>query len=1028
LSFALRFLLAQLLFQSLCGKPNPKKLNIALKQIEDNAALDSEESVKKLDYAYGKAMERINAQEKDFIEIAHSALSWITLARSPLSIKELQFALAVEDELPELDEDNISDPEDILSACAGLLTIDDESSLVRLVHYTAQDYFENRWREWFPNAEIQISRACVSYLSYRAFDQLCPSADEVEQRVAQHVFYRYAALNWGYHVQSAAVQTEEFVIRFLTSKEKTSSAYQVIHRSKQEEKQQQNEISGIHLAAYFGLKDAIAQLLALGHAIDQKDGWQRTALSYAAECGHEEVVRYLVEERQVEMNSGDHTDTMTLAAKGGQENVVEYLMSRTQNDPSAAIDAESAAIVAILAGFDSMAQLVLTQNRNVNLDQERDGHTILAAVAREGNETMLKILLEHSNVDVNLGNRWNETPLIEAARNGHDAVVQLLIAHRGIDLDTQDAKETLSALAWAVRNEHESVVKLLLLAGANPNTQDYRKQTPLSMAAESGLEGVVGLLLRCGAEVGSTEYYGQTPLSFAAKNGHAAVVARLLAAGASPTNRDSVYWKTPLLWAAEWCHTDVVHLLLETEEVDCNESDKQGQTALLWAAHTSNQDLANELLAVAEIDVNLVDHTNKLCPLAVAAQKGAVPLVKRLLWRGANPNQTDANGSTPLLWASWAGYADVVEIFLEIDTVEIDQADARGQTPLSWAAERGHHQVVRLLLDRGANPTAKDSKGRAPVWWAIWNGQAEVTELFLSRDDAAAAAYEVDGDGWSPILWAFWNGHERVVDLLRQHSLRPDTLDAEDRQLREAIPDLLIHEYSIDFHSENFRQKSPLIWGAENDNLDVFAVALLQGPEEVTVLDTGNALFAAVRNGRKDIVEVLVRDRHIPWGDNTTRFFLWSYVEAATKSLIDILEVLTEFITPNSVELLTNKPILYEAVVEKRIDVVRFLLEHGLDINKKNQDIMVWAANYAEEDIVELLLSHEPRLDIVDPAHGQTPLIWAVQRGHRGNVKALLEHSANPNAMGECGFSPLAWAKQKGDEVIIEMLKAHGGE
>ncbi|KAL3459526.1 ankyrin repeat-containing domain protein [Aspergillus heterothallicus] len=1031
------FLLAQLLFESLRGKPNTKKLNMALKQIEEHAVIGYGKGIEELEYAYGTAMDRINSQAKDFIEIAHSVLSWITLARTPLSIKELQYALAVEDELPELDKDNVSDPDDILSACAGLVTIDDESKLVRLVHYTAQDYFDTRWTKWFPDAQLQISRACITYLSFKAFDHLCLSADEVEQRVDQHALYNYAALNWGYHVRSAAAQTEEFVIRFLASREKTASAYQVIHHRGNQPRQlnqnlnqqegQKQEITGIHLAAYFGLKDAIARLAALGHDIDQEDGWQRTALSYAAERGHEEVVKYLLEERQVQMNScGVASDTMTLAVKGGQENVVEYLMSRNQDNPSASIDVESAVIEAILSGFDSMVQLVLAQHRNVNLNQEREGHTILGAVAREGNETMMKILLASSNVDVNLGNFWSETPLIEAACNGHDAVVKLLVSQNEIKLDTQDAKFTRSALGWAVLNEHEPIVKLLLSAGANPDVADYRRQTPLSVAAEFGLEDLVSLLLEHRAQVDSTDYYGQTPLSFAAKNGHTSVVSRLLDAGADPTLRDSVYGKTSLLWAAEWRHNEIVRLLLDHEMVDCNDVDTQGQTALLWAVRTRNQELANELLSLDNIDVRAHDYATKLCPLAIAAEKGKTALVKLLLDRGADPSQIDANGSTPLLWAAWAGHKAVVEIFLTLGTVGPDQADSRGQTPLSWAAERGHHEVVRLLLDHGASLSIKDSKGRGPAWWAIWNGQVQVTDLLLSLNDPLA--YEADEDGWSPIHWAFYNHHNSVVDLLRRNNRWPGGIShAEDQHLQDAIQAFLTSEDRIDFYSESFCQKSPLIWSVENSDFEVLDI-VREGPKKPTILELGNALFTATKNGHLEVAQLLVQDDYLRQSANTTRFFLWSYVEATTQGAIDILELLGEVISPSAVEMLTNQDLLALALPERRFDVIRFLVEHGLDVNKKNQGVMIWAACYADDDLVQFLGEHKANLDVLDSEHGQTPLIWAVQRGHRGNVKALLELGVDPNYMGTCGFSPVVWAEQKGDEVIIEMLKAAGGE
>jgi hypothetical protein len=46
--------------------------------------------------------------------------------------------LAVELKDEELDQDSIPDVEDIISVCAGLVTVDEESNIIQLVHYTPQ--------------------------------------------------------------------------------------------------------------------------------------------------------------------------------------------------------------------------------------------------------------------------------------------------------------------------------------------------------------------------------------------------------------------------------------------------------------------------------------------------------------------------------------------------------------------------------------------------------------------------------------------------------------------------------------------------------------------------------------------------------------------------------------------------------------------------------------------------------------------------------------------------------------------------
>ncbi|TRM59505.1 ankyrin repeat protein, partial [Schizophyllum amplum] len=64
----------------------------------------------------------------------------------------------------------------------------------------------------------------------------------------------------------------------------------------------------------------------------------------------------------------------------------------------------------------------------------------------------------------------------------------------------------------AYRQNRESIARLLLIRGANPNATNPRGQTPLHIAAEEGYAKCIRLLLDHGADPNVCDSYGETPL------------------------------------------------------------------------------------------------------------------------------------------------------------------------------------------------------------------------------------------------------------------------------------------------------------------------------------------------------------------------------------------------------------------------------------------------------------------------------------------------------------------------------------
>jgi ankyrin repeat protein len=220
------------------------------------------------------------------------------------------------------------------------------------------------------------------------------------------------------------------------------------------------------------------------------------------------------------------------------------------------------------------------------------GTTLLHIVSRYNLMTLLSAILESlgdGDTEADAKDEYGLTPLSWAAREGHESVVRLLL-ERGAELDSKSSFDGKTPLSLAAREGHEAVVRLLLERGAELESKDISYgQTPLSWAAGKGHEAVVMLLLERGAELESKDSgYGQTPLSLAAGEGHEAVVRLLLERGAELESKDSFNGQTPLSLAAEKGHEAVVRLLLE-HGAELDSRDNSGRTPLSCATRAGHK-------------------------------------------------------------------------------------------------------------------------------------------------------------------------------------------------------------------------------------------------------------------------------------------------------------------------------------------------------------------------------------------------------------------------------------------------------
>ena len=466
-------------------------------------------------------MKRINGQVDGFKRLANQVLLWIVCAKRPLTTRELQHAIAVQVGESEANETKFPEIEDMVTFCAGLVTVDEESGIIRLVHYTTQEYFEQTQNSWFPRAEIEISTICITYLSFSVFESgFCEISSEFEDRLQQNPLYDYAARNWGHHARAASAEVEQFVKGFLESEVKVSSSCQAMMASSQ---YVPREVLGIHLAAYFGLMGTMIALLKNQDCLEFQDtrGW--TPLFYAVENGREAMIRLLLEKgaKLETVAEASGWTPLLYAIDNGQKAVVKLLLEKgAKLEAVRGVPDNTPLLYAIAKRDEAVVQLLLEKGAKLET-KSTYGQTPLSKAAAYGNEVVVKLLLERgAKLETKSG--VSQTPLIYAVYNGHEIVVELLL-EKGAELETLCFFDR-TPLLYAAECGHDAAIKLLLEKGAELDAKHKDDRTALSYAAENGHEAVTKLLLEKGADPVAMSGFGDTPLSFATKNGHERIV------------------------------------------------------------------------------------------------------------------------------------------------------------------------------------------------------------------------------------------------------------------------------------------------------------------------------------------------------------------------------------------------------------------------------------------------------------------------------------------------------------------------
>ncbi|KAL2783509.1 ankyrin repeat-containing domain protein [Aspergillus keveii] len=399
---------------------------------------------------------------------------------------------------------------------------------------------------------------------------------------------------------------------------------------------------------------------------------------------------------------------------------------------------------------------------------------------------------------------------------------------------------------------------------------------------------------------------------------------------------------------------------------------------------------------------------------------------------GADPNERIVDGRTLLSFAAETNATRVVELLLAKQEINVDPADDRGATPLWYATWSGWSEVVRLLI----------ATGKVNV-----NATATPPNLFAA--DYYEATEDFDDDFIEPM--SMCNAAFRKLQV----KLTEDPNEGEcffsdqgDKQEREeaialvlAVPELDFPKWhSLLYHTARHgppeitrlilqrAEARDLLWRDVNGTVKIFALAAEMGQVGVVdaLLEFGVAVDTRDEGGRTPLSLAAERTSYTTvlrrliangadvesqdWQGNTPLFYALSIGREENIDILTSHGASLSRITPEKITHLVR-----HAAETGNLRTMRYLLAAGVDFKSSQYRGLMPLAHAAMQgqQYAVAWLAGEAGIDVNarDAERGWTALHFAINNGSLGDVRTLLTIPAiDINRKDYAGLSPVAFA------------------
>src|SRR5262245_54521764 len=431
------------------------------------------------------------------------------------------------------------------------------------------------------------------------------------------------------------------------------------------------------------------------------------------------------------------------------------------------------------------------------------------------------------------------------------------------------------------------------------------------------------------------------------------------------------------------------------------------------------------------LGVTILASTGEDARLVNAVKNRDAATVRALLKQRVDPNASDVDGTTSLIWAAHNADSETGKLLIAAGA-NVKATNRYGVSALVEAATLGDVAMIEALLKAGADPNSSYGAGETPLMLAARTGNLNAVKLLIDRGANVNTADEFKG--YTPLMFAATENQPAVAKLLIERGANVNAASRrfEFGELKSASGGALMERAEGGM--------TPLHYAARGGNVETGRVLIAAGadmnaPEPQHKF---TPMLIAIYNGKYDFASLLMEH-----GANVNDGSLYMAIELRnmdtysnrpnppetdrTLTSTDLVKMLLahgadpnqvfdknppQIQTQGTVTVPAGATAFYRAVKAADLTVMRMLLDKGanagLAIKNGGAPLMLAAGGGPARTQEEEVVDKAGRADPVEV------------------VKMILDAGADLNAVNEQENTAVHLAAQRGSDKVVQYLVGRG--